>query len=44
MRRIESIRKIRGRNIKNETESSFKSNATSSFEFGQGLFNKNDYL
>lgn len=45
MRKIDSIRLIRGKGIKNETDSSFGSNATSSIYFGPNiiLFNKNDY-
>lgn len=45
MKKIESMRLLRGKGLKNEADSSFGSNLTSSVDFGPNfiLFNKNDY-
>jgi hypothetical protein len=45
MKKIESMRFMRGKGLKNEADSSFGSNVTSSADLGPNfiLFNKNDY-
>ena len=44
MKKLESLYKIRGKSLKNESESSFKSNRATSLDIGYNYFNRNDYI